>query len=150
MSTSEKWILVHWNGDNLVPQAKYDREMLSQLKAFQPVRVKVARPRSLPRHRLYWAILRIVVENTEIFATMEALHKMLLLACGVTEPLITVDGDIVLLPSSIAFENMDEAQFKPYFDAAMEIIRTRIMPGVNLDVLLREARDETGYRENAA
>jgi hypothetical protein len=87
-----------------------------------PLRIQLAQPRSGPRHRLYRVILRIVVENTEKFSTEDALHKTLLVGCGVVEPVITPEADIIMCPSSTAFDAMREDEFKAYFDQAMQII----------------------------
>lgn len=140
--SKQKWILADWDGNTLRPHAAYDRESLDYLPRGKPVRVQVNNSRSNPRLRLYWVTLRQVVKNTEVFATDTALHKLLLVACGVTEPFIDLEGNITLQPSSIAFEAMLEDEFKAYFDRAMEVIATKIMPGVDLKLLLREARQE--------
>lgn len=150
-SIKHKWIMADWDGEALWPHANYDLEQItSRLKKGTSVRLQFAQPRSLPRHRLYWVLLRQVVKNNEFFATEEDLHKTLLVGCGVTEPMLTVDGDIVLLPSSTAFDAMEEDRFKAYFDAMLLIIRTKILPGVDVEDLLTEARKEARWTEKMA
>src|SRR5689334_10736120 len=120
------WILVRKifgpDGMALVPHAPHDEKMLERYPQDVPLRIQLAQPRSGPRHRLYRVILRIVVENTEKFSTEDALHKTLLVGCGVVEPVITPEADIIMCPSSTAFDAMPEDEFKAYFDKAMEII----------------------------
>ncbi len=139
-STKPKnWIVARWDGNTLRPRSEYDRELLAHLKVGSDVRVEVNEFRSLKRNAFYWVILRLVVHNNEHFATPEALHKLLLVACGVTEPFITLDGEYMLIPSSTSFDKMKEDEFKAYFDKAMQIIAEKILPGVDLKLLMREA-----------
>jgi hypothetical protein len=147
--SKNKWVLATWNGQALVPYASYDKEMMEELPNGVPVRLQFAQPRSLPRHRLYRVVLRQVVKNSDLFATEDALHKTLLVGCGVVEPVITVDNDIIMIPSSTAFDAMEEDEFKKYFDQAMQIICTKIIPGLDIDDLLDEAKRESNWREAA-
>jgi hypothetical protein len=149
-SSKHKWILARWDGEALHPHANYDREQVSEkLSTGDVVRLQFAQPRSLPRHRLYWAIVRTVLKNNNFFATDIALHKTLLMACGVVEPVATTEGEIVLVPSSIAFDAMGEDEFKQYLDAALIAISTSILPGVDLDLLLKEAKQQSKWKDTA-
>ena len=147
-STKHKWVLAEWDGETLRPHANYDMEQVSgRLARGAVVRLQFAQPRSLPRHRLYWVVVRQVVKNTEFFASELSLHRTLLLGCGVVTPLLTIEGDIEMIPDSTAFDAMEEDEFKKYFDRAMEIISTKIMPGVEMTELLAEAKREAKWRE---
>lgn len=142
-----RWTLCAWDGGVLRPYADQDAEDLGHLQQGRVYRTDVANFRSVPRHRLYRAILRVVVENHEHLTDVDSLNEMLLLACGVTKPLLTVEGEIQLLPHSTAFEAMGEDQFKPFFNEAMRIITEQILPGVDLEALLEEARSRTKWSE---
>jgi hypothetical protein len=149
--SKSQWILVQKqigdDGITLRAHAPYDEKMLERFPANTPLRIQLAQPRSGPRHRLYRVILRIVVENTEKFSTEDALHKTLLVGCGVVEPVITPEADIIMVPSSTAFDAMPEDEFKAYFDRAMEIVASHIIPGIDLSLLLKEARAESNWKE---
>jgi hypothetical protein len=147
--SKSKWILVRKVDGNLIPHAPYDVEMFQSIPDNVPVRAQFAQPRSGPRHRLYRVILRIVVNNTDLFATEDALHDTLLLANGVVRPVMTTAGEIIMIPSSTAFDAMPEEEFKAYFDQAMETIQTHIIPGIDLDDLLKEARGQSNWKEAA-
>jgi hypothetical protein len=145
------WIFITKNEDgHLVPYANYDREMFAELPANKVLRVNIAQQRSAPRHRLYRVVLRLVVKNTDLFVSEDSLHKTLLLGCGVVEPIMTTAGEIIMIPSSTAFDAMNEDVFKAYFDQAMHIIETNIIPGIDLSLLLKEARAEANWKEEKA
>lgn len=147
--SSNQWIALEKKNGALVPYAPHDVVMLERLPEGVPLRGQFARPRNAGRHRLYWVILRIVVENTDRYATEEALHKALLLTCGVTEPILSAHGEIFFIPSSTSFDAMPESEFKAYFDEAMGLITTVIIPGLDLDELLKEARAQSRFSEAA-
>jgi hypothetical protein len=142
------WIYVVKNDDgNLVPYANYDREMFEGIPFNKVLRVNIAQQRSAPRHRLYRVILRIVVKNTDLFTTEDSLHKTLLLGCGVVEPIMTTTGEIIMIPSSTAYDAMTEEPFKAYLDRALCIIETNIIPGIDLESLLKEAKADANWKE---
>jgi len=152
------WIFVVKNVDGLLePYANYDREKFEELPTGKVLRANLAQQRSQPRHRLYRVVLRQVVKNTDLFVDEDSLHKTLLLGCGVVEPVMTVDllpgsdrdGEIMMIPSSTAFDAMKEETFKAYFDQAMTIISTNIIPGIDIEELLEESRKEANYKEAA-
>ncbi|GAB9092349.1 hypothetical protein [Bradyrhizobium elkanii] len=144
--SKSKWILVRKVDGHLIPHAAYDVEMFQSIPENVPVRAQFAQPRSGPRHRLYRVILRIVTNNTDLFASEESLHDTLLLANGVVRPVMTTAGEIIMIPSSTAFDAMGEEDFKAYFDAALETIQSHIIPGIDLDELLKEARAQSNYK----
>jgi hypothetical protein len=148
--SKSQWILARKVDGVLVPHAPYDVEMFQRYPENVPLRLQLAQPRSGPRHRLYRVILRIVVANTDKFSTEDALHKTLLVGCGVVEPVYTPEAEIIYCPSSTAFDAMPEDEFKAYFDRAMEIITSLIIPGLDLDDLLKEARAESNWKEKKA
>jgi hypothetical protein len=152
--SKDKWMLfrkafLDGIGAVLVPHAGYDVEMLERFPENVPLRIQLAQPRSGPRHRLYRVSLRIIVNNTDKFSTEDALHKTLLLACNVTEPILTTEGEFIYVPSSTAYHAMPEEEFKIYFDRAMEIVASVIIPGLDLDELLKEARAQSNYKDAA-
>ena len=147
--SKNKWILLRKVEGRMVPHAKYDEEMLEAIPENVPVRAQFAQPRSGPRHRLYRVTIRIVANNCDLFAHEDSLHETLLLANGVVKPVMTTAGEIIMVPSSTAFDAMGEEEFKAYFDAALETIQTHIIPGIDLDELLKEARQQSNYKDAA-
>ena len=147
--SKSQWILARKVEGVLMPHAPYDVAMFERIPENVLVRIQFAQPRSGPRHRLYRVILRIVVANTDKFSTEDALHKTLLVGCGVVEAVITPEAEIIMCPSSTAFDAMPEDEFKAYFDEAMQIITSIIIPGLDLEELMKEARAESQYKEAA-
>jgi hypothetical protein len=101
------------------------------------VEVEVFQVRSLPRMRLYWAILHHVFHNDPYgYASPEKINDALLIAAGVSTDDMRLDGEIVKTPDSISFRKMDESAFRHYFDKALELIWVHWK--IDIDALLRE------------
>lgn len=124
----------------LSPASAYDQERLDQYRIGASLEVVVRQDRSLPHHRLYWAILSEVVKNEETFYSSTQLHETLKIELGYNKPLVRLDGSIQFVPDSTAFEKMDEAEFKPYFDRAMDLICEYVIPGLDMDLLIAELK----------
>jgi hypothetical protein len=95
--------------------------------------------RSLPRLGLYWAIMHHVFHNDRFgYASPEKISGALLVDAGVCSPERRLSGEIVMVPDSIAFSNMSEAVFRPYFDRALLLIEKHW--GIPIGDLLREGK----------
>jgi hypothetical protein len=105
--------------DGLVPDMRADEEALRRF----PIgcRVKAAsltQPRSVPRNALYWSALAVVVDATGCVPTSAHLHGIIKLKLGFVTHAVLPTGEVVLIPDSTAFEEMDEAAFVEFADRA--------------------------------
>lgn len=130
-------------GTMLCPMGPLDSEEIMRVPASKPVRVRVTMPRSVPRLRLYWAALGKVCENLDYPLKPESLHEWLKLELGYSV-LIKAKSGNVYVPGSIAFDKMDEPEFAAYFDQAVTLLVTRILPGIGKKALVEEARAMLG------
>ena len=124
----------------LSPASAYDQERLDQYRVGASVEVTIRQDRSLPHHRLYWAILSEVVHNQEVFSTVEALHEAIKTELGYIKPAYRIDGTVHFVSDSISFKSMDEAQFNVFFDKAMDLICEYVIPGLDMDLLIAELK----------
>lgn len=139
---NKPWILVRWDGLVLRPVADFDLDWLRQYKPNSLLRIQPKQTRKQDPHRLYWAVLRAVVSSTQApFTAPEDLHHALLLATGKVETVRTLDGQTLVVPSSTAFDAMDEGEFGRYQDEAFRLITTQVCPGVSIKDLLKVAEE---------
>lgn len=155
---SDSWVLLEVLEDGTIrPRSKWDREKIQkkvsrakpEANGSKLLRASLANIRSLPQLRLYWPWIRKVADNSATNLSEKLLHNMLLVACGYTEPFIDIEGNMQLIPSSIAFDEMGDDDFSDYFERAQQIVAERILPGVSLKQLMNEARDECSFHEAA-
>jgi hypothetical protein len=133
-------VMMRRTSRGLEPVAAFDLERLDRYSFGSDLEVRIMQRRSLPQHRLYWAMLARVVENTDQWPSAEHLHEAIKYHLGYTQPLRTVDGRTVWRPDSTAFASMDAAEFRVFFDRAVEVISEVVLPGVDPIALVSEAR----------
>lgn len=113
--------IVRKTARGISPVAAYDAEtLMSDPLGTEYDLVKRSR-RSLPQLRLYWSVLRNVVRATGKWPTEAHLHDDLKLICGYTRNLVNWEtGEVSVVVDSIAFDAMNQDEFRAYFDTAME------------------------------
>jgi hypothetical protein len=129
--------------DALVPQDQAGTELLGKIPLGEDVAVKIMRDRSLPQHRLFWSVLRYVAERSE-WETAERLLVALKLRLGRYDLMKLPSGKVVPVPHSTAFSAMPQDDFQSFMDAAMGLICTEVLPGMDSDRLIAEAQAMLG------
>lgn len=109
-------------GNKFLPTSRFDERLLMEHPEGALLEVTVARKRSIPQLRRYWAILHRVVEATGSHPSPEHLHAAIKLALGYATDVTTLDGEVFRIPDSVAIDKMDGRQFGEFFDAAVELL----------------------------
>ena len=115
------------------------------------VRVKFARVRSGPRHRLFFAFVGMIHANlpTELAAkypTRELLLEAFKVLTGHAEMFWLPDGRQVVRGKSIAFSAMDETAFGQFMDRCFAIAAEHLIPGIRRDDVRAELESITGIK----
>ncbi|WP_223566893.1 DUF1367 family protein [Agrobacterium tumefaciens] len=127
-------------GMRLVPASAFDQEALSAYQNGAVIQVSFWQGRNPDLLRKFWAILSKVVETCNTpWEDKEEAADALKLALGITDVGSTVNGQMFVRPGSIAFNALDEARFRKFFEDSMAIL-CRIT-GVDVEELGREAAD---------
>ena len=108
---------------SLIPVSGYDDELLAEIPEGELVEITIKRKRSWPQLKLYWALLNNVVKNYPCdYPTADKLHNAVKMALGYTSELIGMDGKTYLMPDSVAFNKMTQADFKLYLDNTVVLL----------------------------
>ena len=116
-------------------------ERLNKLKDGDVITAIARKPRHPKHHAKLFAMLNLVWESTVVqdrYPKVENLLDALKLAMGHTEPVMLPDGTVAQKIKSIAFESMDQSAFEEFYDQAVEIIATRLVPHLDREELKRE------------
>ena len=95
----------------LFPVYRSGIDEIGKLKVNWQYRAKVWRPRNLKYHNLFFALCALVVDNSEIWQTVDQFRKAFLIYAGFVEVVPGIDGEPVAVPDSMAFDKMDEETF---------------------------------------
>jgi len=120
------------------PVSQAARDFHAKTKMSQTVELKSRRPRNPAHHRKLFALLGLVVENTDLFAnTDDALIGLkAVLGRGRWERIKGTSKDM-FYPESIAFDAMSQDEFEGFYDAAIAAVQRWWLPVADND--LREA-----------
>lgn len=100
------------------------------------------RPRNPQFHRMWWAMLNLMAQNSRPAMTAEQLNFMAKVATGTGEWVKNPKTGIPLfMPGSISFAAMDQVTFKRFVQTAAAALCERFLPGVVRDDLLAEFQD---------
>jgi hypothetical protein len=122
MKTERLPITMKRHGSMLIPISGFDEGLLHALPEDAAMEITVNRRRSLPQLRMYWSILHRVVEATGSHPTPEHLHSAIKLALGYATDVTKLDGEIIRIPDSVAFDKMDATAFRDFFERAIELL----------------------------
>lgn len=114
-------IYVQRRGSALIPEMAMDKDLIERLDIGKRIKITISEGRSPDKLRFYWAFLGRVVKATGCAPSPEALHSLVKLETGHTTP-IKLKGYTVLVPASVAFHRMSEAEFSDFLQAAIEFI----------------------------
>ncbi|MGV6875882.1 hypothetical protein ACUSIJ_24755 [Pseudochelatococcus sp. B33] len=136
-------------GNTLVPSDVMADEMMAQIKDGRDVLVTLRRARNPKHHRLLFAALRKVVDNTDRWPSEDVLLDELKLATGLAEVRVNLlTGKPYAVPASISFAAMDQTRFGEWFARATIALAQAI--GVEHQELLAEIAEMTAPRAPAA
>lgn len=115
-------------GGTLVPRDIMAEEMLAEIGEGKEVLVTVRRARNVRHHRLLFAMLRKVVENTDDWSSEDELLDDLKLATGHAERRVNLlTGEAYAAPRSIAYTAMDQMRFTRWFNRAVYVLATKVL-----------------------
>lgn len=127
----------------LVPCDERAAEQLAKVPLGEVVAVQVKRGRSLPQHRLLWSVLQHVAEATE-WETAERLLVAIKIRLGRYDLMKLPSGKCVPVPDSISFSAMGQDAFQRFFDEALRLICSEVLPGYDPDALIAETQSAMG------
>lgn len=118
------------------PADSHAAEILRKIPQRGTVAVRVLRKRNPEQLALYWRVLDKVVESTGKWRTPEELHLALKVATGRVDIVRLLDGRLIKVPDSVAFDQMSQDEFQAYMDAATRILCDEVLGGLELEELL--------------
>jgi len=122
----------------LVPADIMADELLSGIPEGREVLISIRRPRNPKHHRLLFALLRKVRDNSDRWDSDQALLDDLKLATGLFETRVNlVTKKAYAVPGSISFASMSQDQFRAWFDQVLVVLATNVL-GCTTDELRAE------------
>ena len=143
---SSDTVIMRRHGDRLVPVAEWERERLMEIPEGRDLTVKITRTRSAKQHRLFWALMQKVVDNHPYYVRAEQLVEWMKIRLGYVEEIMFHDGQMLTKVSSISFGSMGQDAFQKFFNMALDVITTEVLPETNKEDLIREVEQMLGEK----
>lgn len=96
--------------NSLIPVYSKDIEIMSKIKENDMVSVEVKKARNPRQHALLFALFSCVLDNSQSFKSIDEVLIYAKYKLGLVT-MQTIDGKVIIIPKSIAFENMDNLEF---------------------------------------
>ena len=108
-------------------------------------RAEIVRPRSLKSLHRYWALVQLILDNTDQFKSKEQLHDYLKIRAGHCTPIVAKStGETFLVANSIDFDTLDESAFAEVWSRIINVVCEDILPGISQDELVLEVQKLCG------
>lgn len=131
-------ILLVRDKNRLAPYEPWSAEWLDSVPNGEVLMAKITRPRHPRHHKKLFVLLHAIVKGTDKYFDEEDLLDDIKIAMGHCRICTRADGSTFPRPKSISFANMNQPRFKKFYDAAVRVIVTEILPGIDKDDLERE------------
>lgn len=127
------------------------QEALRKIAQGSIVSIEVKRPRNVKFHRMFWALMSIVHENTdgERYPTVEDLVAAVKISAGLRTRIELPNGEIGFIPGSIAFAKMTQDEFDAFYSRVCDLVSKYFLPGVSAEELRGEVETMIGIRKVA-
>lgn len=100
------------------------RSKLGQLQPGQTLAFEFKIPRSPRFHKFHFAMLGAIFSCQEVFDDNERLRKWLEVGAGHVDFMPGPGGELVAMPRSIAYEALDDTEFREVHDSVKAFLRT--------------------------
>jgi hypothetical protein len=111
----------------LIPSLPMDEEKLSKWKFGSIMECEVKKPRNGQFHRKFFALINVVYINQEKYTQLDDLLVEVKLKTGHYKEHLTTKGEIIYLPKSISFAQMDEMEFGLFYSKVIDVVLKHFM-----------------------
>lgn len=105
----------------LEPASINDEREFEKLKLGNHYKADLRKARNPDHHRKGFALINLIFDSQEKYATLEDLLVELKLQTGWYTEHVRTSGELVYIPKSISFADMDQLAFETFYDRVMEI-----------------------------
>ncbi len=108
-------------GRVLVPSGHHDATEFEKLKFNNEYKIDARKARNPEHHRKAFALINLIFDSQEKYRSVEDLLTELKLRTGWYREHVRMNGEMVYIPKSISFADMDQTQFETFYDRVADI-----------------------------
>ena len=127
----------HFNHLILVPDDADAIEYAQTAKEGQLFVIDLKVQRNVKQHKLFWALMHFVADNSEKYSNANDLVRHLKIATGNVREFYGYDDKMYIEAVSMSYASMDQIKFQRFFKSCIDIICSRFEPNLS-DALRKE------------
>lgn len=132
-----------------VPADIMSEDAMNKVPIGATVMLTMRRPRNPRHHRKLFALMHVVLEQTDRWADSTVLLEDLKLATGLFETRVSaLSGMPYPVPASISFAAMAQDRFEAWYEKAIRVLSEHL--GTDVETLSREVQDFASASERRA
>lgn len=97
--------------------------------------------RNIRQLRLFFAMLQVIVDNTEFFENVDQAKQAIKLATHEADIVVDETGKVFYVLRSLSCESMPQDRFNRFFDRSIHVILTKWIPDMDEGELRQEIED---------
>jgi hypothetical protein len=117
----------------LIPLYDSDLHEKKKLKLNEYYEVEIKKARNIEFHKKYFALIKLAWLNLpeqydELYPHLDNFRKAVQIMAGFYDTYYLLDGTQIIDSKSIAFDSMDELEFKEVYNRVLDVIIKNILP----------------------
>lgn len=127
----------------LYPSDETSQSYFNKIASCKNIFVRIQTPRNIKHHRKLFALLKLVVDNTECFESTKVLLNYIKLNIGYCEihkikiPNLDIDT-YIQYPKSMDFSTMKQEDFNIFYDKAVDFIIKNIIQNITKEEIEKQ------------
>jgi len=120
-------ILIKTNFQTFKPAYESDLEIAKNIPSGEAIKVKYSKPRNYQFHKKYFALIKLIFENQNLFTDIENMRKEIIKYAGFYDEYTTLKGETEYRAKSISFGSMDDITFSELYKKSLQVIFKHIL-----------------------
>lgn len=104
---------------------------LAKINEGELVLCDIKRSRNYENHKRFFRFVQLAFDMQDHFSEQEAFRRWLQMEAGYFSTIVSPNGDVKFVADSIAFDRMDEEEFKIMFSAAIDVFLRELGTGLD-------------------
>ena len=115
---------------SLMPHDDETRKYILRRKPGQIIRAEIKQSRNYENHKRFFSFINTTFHMQDHFDEQEAYRYWLTLKCGYFDTIVAPNGITMFKARSIAFDSMQEDEFRKLFSAAIDVFLKELGNGL--------------------
>lgn len=121
----------------LVPVDEDSEKPISRIGDGEVIHVSFKKSRNYGNHKRFFIFINATYDMQEHFETKKNYRNWMTMKAGWYETCVAPNGNVMFLPKSISFDEMDEDEFKELFSSCVDVFLKELGKGITENQLLQ-------------